>query len=53
MRYDPDLEALRRSPVFQGILPDDLQRLARGMAQRRYRRNGVRDLERLRLRGGW
>lgn len=42
-RYDPDLaqEALRRSPLFQGILPDDLERLARGMAQRRYRRNEV------------
>jgi CRP/FNR family cyclic AMP-dependent transcriptional regulator len=42
-RYDPDLaqEALRRSPLFQGILPEDLQRLARGMAQRRYRRNEV------------
>lgn len=42
-RYDPDLaeEALRRSPLFQGILPDDLRRLARGMAQRRYRRNEV------------
>ena len=43
LRSDPDLalEALRRSPLFQGILPDDLQRLARGMAQRRYRRNEV------------
>jgi CRP/FNR family transcriptional regulator, cyclic AMP receptor protein len=42
-RYDPNLalEALRRSPLFQGILPDDLQRLALGMAQRRYRRNEV------------
>lgn len=42
-RYDPELalEALRRSPLFQGILPDDLQRLARGMAQRRYRRHEV------------
>lgn len=42
-RFDPDLalEALRRSPLFQGILPDDLRRLALGMAQRRYRRNEV------------
>jgi len=42
-RYDPDLaiEALARSPLFQGILPEDLDRLARGMAQRRYRRNEV------------
>ena len=42
-RFDPDLalEALARSPLFQGILPEDLDRLARGMAQRRYRRNEV------------
>lgn len=42
-RYDANLalEALRRSPLFQGILPDDLGRLARQMAGRRYRRNEV------------
>ena len=42
-RHDPDLtrEALRRSPLFQGILPEELERLALGMAQRRYRRNEV------------
>lgn len=42
-RHDPELtlEALRRSPLFQGILPDDLRRLAHGMARRRYRRNEV------------
>lgn len=42
-RHDPRLalEALGRSPLFQGILPDELDRLARGMVQRRYRRNEV------------
>lgn len=42
-RHDPGLalEALSRSPLFQGILPDELDRLARGMVQRRYRRNEV------------
>ena len=43
VRFDADLalEALARSPLFQGILPEDLQRLARGMARRRYRRHDV------------
>jgi CRP-like cAMP-binding protein len=42
-RHDPDLalSALARSPLFQGILPGELERLSRGMAQRRYRRNEV------------
>jgi CRP/FNR family cyclic AMP-dependent transcriptional regulator len=42
-RHDPDLalEALTRSPLFQGILPEELERLARGMVSRRYRRNEV------------
>ena len=42
-RHDPDLalEALARSPLFQGILPEELERLARGMVSRRYRRNEV------------
>jgi CRP/FNR family cyclic AMP-dependent transcriptional regulator len=42
-RFDLDLvcAALARSPLFQGILPDDLTRLARGMTRRRYRRNEV------------
>jgi len=42
-RHDPDLalEALARSPLFQGILPEELERLSRGMVSRRYRRNEV------------
>lgn len=42
-RFDPDLalEALARSPLFQGILPEELERLAHGMVSRRYRRNEV------------
>ena len=42
-RFDLDLvcAALARSPLFQGILPDDLTRLARAMTRRRYRRNEV------------
>lgn len=42
-RFDPDLAlaALGRSPLFQGILPDDLLRLARGMTRRRFRRHEV------------
>jgi CRP-like cAMP-binding protein len=35
------LEALARSPLFQGILPADLDRLARSMTRRRYKRNEV------------
>ena len=42
-RFDIDLvcAALARSPLFQGILPDELTRLARAMTRRRYRRNEV------------
>jgi len=42
-RFDIDLvcAALARSPLFQGIVPDDLTRLARAMTRRRYRRNEV------------
>jgi CRP-like cAMP-binding protein len=42
-RFGPELafEALARSPLFQGILPADLDRLARTMTRRRYRRNEV------------
>ena len=42
-RHDPDLAlaALSRSPLFQGIVPEDLGRLAQNMAPRRYRRNEV------------
>ena len=42
-RYGPELavEALARSPLFQGVLPTDLDRLARTMVRRRYRRNEV------------
>jgi CRP-like cAMP-binding protein len=35
------LEALARSPLFQGVLPADLERLATSMSRRRYRRNEV------------
>jgi CRP/FNR family cyclic AMP-dependent transcriptional regulator len=35
------LEALARSPLFQGVLPADLDHLARTMLRRRYRRNEV------------
>lgn len=35
------LEALARSPLFQGVLPADLEHLARTMVRRRYRRNEV------------
>lgn len=35
------LEALARSPLFQGVLPADLDQLARTMVRRRYRRNEV------------
>lgn len=38
---DLALEALARSPLFQGVLPADLERLAQTMARRRYRRNEV------------
>ena len=42
-RLGPDLalEALARSPLFQGVLPADLENLARTMLRRRYRRNEV------------
>jgi CRP/FNR family transcriptional regulator, cyclic AMP receptor protein len=41
--FDADLaeRALARSPLFHGMRPEDLQRLALGMVQRRYRRNEV------------
>ncbi len=35
------LEAIARSPLFQGVLPADLDHLARTMIRRRYRRNEV------------
>jgi CRP/FNR family cyclic AMP-dependent transcriptional regulator len=38
---DLALEALARSPLFQGVRPADLERLAQTMARRRYRRNEV------------
>jgi CRP/FNR family transcriptional regulator, cyclic AMP receptor protein len=38
---EPALESLVRSPLFQGILPDELAHLARAMHGRRYRRNEV------------
>jgi CRP/FNR family transcriptional regulator, cyclic AMP receptor protein len=38
---DLALEALGRSPLFQGVLPADLENVARTMIRRRYRRNEV------------
>jgi CRP/FNR family transcriptional regulator, cyclic AMP receptor protein len=35
------LDALARSPLFQGVLPEDLAHYARAMNRRRYRRNEV------------
>ena len=35
------LDALARSPLFQGVLPEDLAHYARAMSRRRYRRNEV------------
>ena len=35
------LDALARSPLFQGIAREDLERIARTLARRRYRRNEV------------
>ena len=42
-RFDVQLAcaALARSPLFQGVVTDDLEHLARTMTHRRYRRNEV------------